>query len=117
MMQQVSLGSDNEDTEEDLASVVAREGNRRPEQSLEIPDGVPFAQPDFKTFKWKIALNADELIGLLGTFSWIILLSEERKQHIFSEARRLLKEVLGMEGDVTVDVDFRCEAWRTRLAG
>jgi len=117
MMRQLSLGSGGDDAEENLADVVAREGNRRPEQSLEIPDGVGFDQPDFKIFKWKIALNADELVGLLGTFSWIILLSEERKQRIFSEVRRLLKEVLGMEGDVTVDVDFRCDAWRTRRSG
>jgi hypothetical protein len=52
------------------------------------------------------------LIGLLGTFSWVILMEESTRQHLFSEARRLLKELLGIEGDVTVDVTYRADAWR-----
>jgi len=54
------------------------------------------------------------LIGLLGTFSWIITLTEDRRAHLLSEARRLLAEVLGVEGDVTVDMSFRADVWRSR---
>jgi SAM-dependent methyltransferase len=114
MMQQVSLGSEGAGADDDLGALVTREGSRSADQSLKIPFGLPFDQPELKIFAWKVALNADELVGLLGTFSWIILLSDERKERIFTEARRLLKEVLGVEGDVTIDVDFRCEAWKTR---
>ena len=45
---------------------------------LEIPPGVPFDQPEQTVFTWDVALNADELIGLLGTFSWVILMEDER---------------------------------------
>jgi hypothetical protein len=38
---------------------------------------------------------------------------EERRRHVIAEARRLLRELLGVEGDVTVDVTFRAEAWRS----
>lgn len=86
---------------------------RRPLPTLEIPDDVPFDQPDHEVFKWDVALNADELIGLLGTLSSIITLPEERRQRVFDEARRLLRELLGVEGDVTVDVAFRADAWRS----
>ena len=86
----------------------------RPMSSLEIPSGVPFDQPDHEAFTWDVALNADDLIGLLGTLSWIITMPEETRQRVISEARRLLKEFLGVEGDVTVDVAFRAEAWRSR---
>ncbi|HUS62495.1 MAG TPA: class I SAM-dependent methyltransferase [Acidimicrobiales bacterium] len=86
---------------------------RRPLPTLEIPDDVPFDQPEHEVFKWDIALNADELIGLLGTLSSIITLPEERRQRVFDEARRLLRELLGVEGDVTVDVAFRADAWRS----
>jgi hypothetical protein len=75
---------------------------------------VPFDQPERMVVRWEVALNADELIGLLGTFSWMITMSEETRTRVISEARRLLGEVLGVEGEVTVDVAFRCEAWRTR---
>lgn len=54
-----------------------------------------------------MGLTADELIGLLATFSWVINLAHDEREALFTEARRLLKEFLGVEGDVTVDVDFR----------
>jgi len=85
----------------------------RPNPILEIPAGVPFHQPERQVVTWDVALNADEVIGLLGTFSWIITMPEETRRGVISEARRLLGELLGVEGDVTVDVAFRSEAWRT----
>jgi SAM-dependent methyltransferase len=87
---------------------------QRPTSSLEIPPGVPFAQPEHEVFTWDVALDADELIGLLGTFSWIITMPEETRTRVVATARRLLRELLGVEGDVTVDVAFRADAWRSR---
>jgi SAM-dependent methyltransferase len=87
---------------------------RRPASSLEIPPGVPFDQPEHEVFTWDVALNADDLIGLLGTFSWIITMPDDTRERVIAEARRLLRELLGVEGDVTVDVAFRSEAWRCR---
>ena len=86
----------------------------RPAPTLEIPPGVPFDQPDHEVFRWNVALNADEIVGLLGTLSWIITMADDARERLFSEARRLLKEFLGVEGDVTVDVAFRADAWRSR---
>jgi SAM-dependent methyltransferase len=91
--------------------------SRRPTPSLEIPAGVPFDQPEHEVFRWDVALNADELIGLLGTFSWIITMPEETRTRVVAEARRLLREALGVEGEVTVDVAFRADAWRCRRIG
>jgi hypothetical protein len=84
---------------------------------LEIPPGVPFAQPEHHVFTWNVVLNADELIGLLGTLSWIITMPEPNRQRVFAEARRLLREFLGVEGEATVDVAFRSDAWRSRRHG
>jgi SAM-dependent methyltransferase len=86
----------------------------RPLPSLEIPPGVPFDQPQHEVFCWDVALNADELIGMLGTFSWIITMPEETRTGVLNEARRLLRELLGVEGEVAVDVAFRADAWRSR---
>jgi SAM-dependent methyltransferase len=60
----------------ELAGLILGDGSR-PEPTLEIPPGVPFTQPDHEMFRWDVALNADELIGLLGTFSWIITMPED----------------------------------------
>ena len=83
--------------------------------TLDIPAGLPFTRPENAVFTFDIALNADDLIGLLGTISWIITMPAERRERVFSEARRLLQEVLGVAGDVTVDVAFRVDAWRSQL--
>lgn len=85
----------------------------RSQDTLVIPDGTPFDPPEQATFTWDIALDADELIGLLGTFSWIITLPDDRQAALFGEARELLI-AFGIEGSVTVDVAWRTEAWRAR---
>jgi SAM-dependent methyltransferase len=90
---------------------------RRPASTLEIPPGVPFDPPEHEVFTWDVALNAEELIGLLGTFSWIITMPEETRTRVTAEARRLLRDLLGVEGEVTVDVAFRSHAWRSRRHG
>jgi SAM-dependent methyltransferase len=87
----------------------------RPSSTLEIPNGFGFGEPQRETFTWMMGLTADELIGLLATFSWVINLPHDERETLFAQARRLLMEFLGVEGDVTVDVDFRCEAWRASL--
>jgi SAM-dependent methyltransferase len=97
----------------EFASLIMGDADR-PMSTLEIPTGVPFDQPEHEVFTWDVALNADELIGLLGTFSWIITMPSETRQRVIAEARRLLRELLGIEGEVTVDVAFRSEAWRAR---
>jgi SAM-dependent methyltransferase len=98
----------------DMADTIL--GRDTPDPVLAIPADSPFGQPEYEVFTWDVALNADDLIGLLGTFSWIILLPEAQREKIFAEARRVLKDGLGVEGDVTVDVQYRADAWRARLA-
>lgn len=85
----------------------------RPMSSLEIPAGTPFDQPEHRAFSWDVALNADDLLGLLGTLSWVITMPEEQQRRLMAEARRLLAELLGVEGEVTVDVAFRSDVWRS----
>ena len=97
----------------EFASLIMGDAHR-PTSSLEIPPGVPFTQPEHEVFTWDVALNADELIGLLGTFSWIITMHEQTRKRVIAEARRLLAELLGIEGDATVDIAFRADAWRSR---
>jgi len=80
---------------------------------LGIPPGVPFDQPEHERFTWEIALDADDLLGLLGTLSRVITMEVPARDAVFAEARRLLG-ALGIEGRVTVDVAFRTDAWRAR---
>jgi SAM-dependent methyltransferase len=105
--------ADGDSPSGDIGSIITGE-SARPTFGFEIPPGVPLDQPDHEVFTWDVALNADELIGLLGTLSWIITMPDDRRERVVAEARRLLGELLGVEGDVTVDVAFRADAWRSR---
>jgi SAM-dependent methyltransferase len=98
----------------DLGATVV-DSAHRVEPVLHIPRDSPFAQPERRELTWDVALTADELIGLLGTFSWIITMSEERRARVIEVARQVLRDALGVSGDATVQVQYRCEAWRTRL--
>ncbi len=55
---------------------------------LEIPPGVPFDQPETTEFKWDQALTADDLLGLLGTFSWVIIDGRRRAPQPLRAGRR-----------------------------
>jgi Methylase involved in ubiquinone/menaquinone biosynthesis len=114
--EQARGGSDNDARDDGVAGLILGE-SVRPSFGLEIPPGLGFDQPEHEVFTWDIALNADELIGLLGTLSWIITMPDERRERVTAEARRLLAELLGVVGDVTVDVAFRADAWRSRPSG
>jgi hypothetical protein len=83
--------------------------------TLQIPHGLPFSDPAHEVFRWEMALTADDLIGLLGTLSWVILKEPDEREALFSTARRLLRDVLGVEGDATIDLTFRCDAYRADL--
>jgi SAM-dependent methyltransferase len=104
-------GEDRPSTE--FANLIMGDAGR-PMSSLEIPPGVPFDQPEHEVFRWDVALDAEELMGLLGTFSWIITMPDDIRDRVIGEARMLLREILGVEGEVTVDVAFRSDAWRSR---
>ena len=86
-------------------------------QALEIPPGVPFDQPEQTAITWEVALDADELIGLLGTFSWVILMEDDARARLLQTARRVLRDMLGVSGDVTVDMPYRAEVWKARRHG
>jgi hypothetical protein len=102
-------------SDETLADVVLSEADRPP-STLAIPASrAPlFDQPEYGEFRQDLALTADQLIGLMGTLSLFILMPEDRRLKVFEESRRLLKEALGVEGPVTVDVTFKTEVWRSR---
>jgi SAM-dependent methyltransferase len=82
-------------------------------QTLVIPPGVPFDQPESTEIRWDQALTADDLVGLLGTLSVVILMDEDARNGLFDLARAYMAQE-GIEGDTTVDVGFRAGVWKAR---
>ena len=112
-MRQAQAALARSDGDPTLRSTVA--GDFTPENStLAIPHGLPFGDPERQRFTFTLPLTAEHLIGLLGTLSWIILMEHDDRQRLFDTARRLLRDALGVAGDVTVDVDFVCDTYKAR---
>jgi SAM-dependent methyltransferase len=103
-------GEDDEHGAEFAVAVTGTVGEMT--DRLEIPAGLGFGPVERHTVRWDIPLNSDDLIGLLGTMSWVILMSDDQHERTFATARRLLHDDLGIAGDVTVDVKFRAAAFR-----
>jgi hypothetical protein len=118
MQQATALATEMGDREPDG---VSRSGSLRAGggtvDRLDLPDGVPFGPVEEQKFVWDIALNADELIGLLDTWSWVILMPEDERSRLFDTARRLLADLMGIEGPTTVDVASRSVAFGTFRTG
>ena len=94
----------------------ALDNPHRPAQVLEIAAGLPFDAPEHTVMRWDVALTADQLIGLLGTFSWVITMDEPTRSGMFDAARAMLR-AKGVEGEATVDMAYRSDAWRARRRG
>jgi SAM-dependent methyltransferase len=82
-------------------------------QVLEIPPGLPFDQPETTEFKWDQALTAEDLLGLLGTFSWVITMDDDARRGLYAMARAVLQQE-GIEGDLTIDVGYSAVVWKAR---
>jgi SAM-dependent methyltransferase len=93
------------------------ENPHRPEQVLAIPPGVPFGQPERTRLRWDVEMNAEALIGLLGTFSWVILMDDTSRAQLFETARGILRDELGDDEAATVTVPYRADLWRARRDG
>jgi SAM-dependent methyltransferase len=94
-----------------LASLIDREvPNER--HVLRLPAQAPFEPPEHTVLHWSQSLSADQLVGMLGTFSGVIVLPDEQRQQIMDEARQLLRQHAGLEADASVDLPFRANCWR-----
>jgi SAM-dependent methyltransferase len=83
------------------------------ENVLRLPDAAPFEPPEQRWLSWEQPMSADQLVGMLGTFSGVIVLSDEQRHQVLDEARTFLRRYAGLEGDATVVLPFRANCWRT----
>ena len=44
-------------------------------------------------FTWDVALDAEELVGLFGTFSWVILMENEARERLSKTTRGVLRDI------------------------
>jgi SAM-dependent methyltransferase len=81
--------------------------------TLRLPAAAPFEPPEQVWLSWDQPMSANQLVGMLGTFSGVIVLSEQQRRQIMDETRQLLRRYAGLEGDAAVTLPFRANCWRT----
>lgn len=76
-----------------------------------------FGEPERAEVTWTLTMTADDLVGLLGTYSSIIVAAPQERVAISQFARAYLERELGLAGSSTAEVPYRAVCWRaTRLA-
>jgi len=84
---------------------------------LTLPGDAPFDPPEQRWLSWELAMTADDLVGLLGTVSGVLVLPDDRRREVMAEAREMLRRYGGLEGDAAVTLPFRAHCWRARRRG
>jgi SAM-dependent methyltransferase len=96
-----------------FSRALARNAPRRADLTLSVADGQPFDQPEQRLFTWSVPMDLDDIVGLIGTFSWMLTMSDDERVPLLDDARAVIGRVLGIEGDRTVDIGFGADAYRT----
>jgi SAM-dependent methyltransferase len=84
-------------------------GDRERRRRVVLPAGAPFDEVDHITIAWSLPLAAEDLVGLIGTYSTTITMAPDRRERELDRVRRLAAEVV-IDGVVTMPMQCRC--WR-----
>lgn len=82
-----------------------------------LPGDAPFGPPEQRSLSWELAMTADDLVGMLGTVSGVIVLPDDRRREVMAEVRAMLRRYGGLEGDAAVTLPIRAHCWRARRRG
>jgi SAM-dependent methyltransferase len=85
---------------------------RRRRHAVHLPDDAPFGEPETHLVRWSIPVTPDDIVGLAGTYSGFIILSEDER----ARARDALEEVVrthpAIAGREQLELPMGCRCWR-----
>jgi SAM-dependent methyltransferase len=83
----------------------------RPED-VALPAGSPFAPPELRTFSWFWRVAPSHLVGLMGTYSHVIVLPREIRDGLLAETADRVSTDPATAGKREVDLPMTCRCWR-----
>lgn len=90
------------------------EGRRRGRRRVEYPPGTPMSPVEERSVEFSVPMTKDQLVGLLGTYSGIIMLEADQR----AEFSRRVAAFLDRQPWDRVDLPLICRCLRsTRLPG
>lgn len=96
-----------------LRRPIAGQGARPSAARPELPPGAPFTDLETTTIRWTWPMSREELLGLLGTYSRVIVASPEQRAAMTEHVTRVLDDEPTTRDRDTVPVPMR--SWGTRV--
>lgn len=88
----------------------AKERSRR--HRVELPADAPFAPPERTTVRWRETFTAEQLVGLAGTYSGFIVLTEAERARVRAELADFVVNHPLLAGRQELELPMRCHCWR-----
>ena len=95
-------------------AVTADEERRRKRHDVEVPDGVPFSEPERRIIGFTRSMTPEDLVGFAGTFSSTIALGPAEREEYLASVRALVAEHPDLRGRDRVELPLGCLCWRAR---
>jgi SAM-dependent methyltransferase len=85
--------------------------SRRPED-VRLAEGAPFGPPETATIAWTWHVARDELLGLMGTYSSVIVLEPEERAKVMARVRECIGCLHPGSGSKSIAVPMACRCWK-----
>jgi SAM-dependent methyltransferase len=95
----------------------APEGRGRGRYEIDLSGDERFEQPETHVHEWTKPMTRDELVGLAGTYSGVIIQSDADRDRVQAELTSALAGHAAFGAAERIDVPMRCACWRAVRAG
>jgi SAM-dependent methyltransferase len=96
--------------DDDQAEVL--DAGRRHRRAVDLSSSRAFGEPDRHLLSWEITMNRDELVGLVGTYSAVIVMDPDERRAFDAGVAHFLDTDADTAGRDTFEVPMRCLCWR-----
>lgn len=91
--------------------------DRRPRaERVRMPDDAPFLDTATHIVRWSRPIRPEDVVGLIGTYSRIIVLPEAQRQALLERVADFTRADPALAGRETVDLPMTCRCWRATRA-
>jgi SAM-dependent methyltransferase len=97
-----------------LAALAARRAHRH---EVVLPPDAPFGAPETRTVRWQLTVTTDQLVGLAGTYSRVLVLPEPERTRFRDDVADFIAGHPAIAGRDEIDLPMRCHCWRAVRTG
>jgi SAM-dependent methyltransferase len=88
------------------------DAKRRVRHEVRLPADALFAAPETRTLQWSLPVTREQLIGLAGTYSGVIVLPDAERMRLHDRLVDVVREHPALAGRQQIELPMRCICWR-----